>query len=176
MKFEKEIRIITDFWTNYISFQYNSSGEFRFASTKELRGLSVGERHYFVSIAYHLKNIFSIEVVINDVPVSTFKRMTVGSLLFGATEAILAAVNGMTTRPKSKKSEVIYLDDADLASMIIPCRDKNDSIRLISTISTLERCIDNNPQNDSLAIKNKLIKESISELKKSLISEEIIRV
>lgn len=94
-----------------------------------------------VSPRYRVTNIKAVELVVDSIPVSTFKRAVVGSLIFGGLGAVAGALSTINAKPRSKISVAIYLDIIDLSSVNIPCKTMVDAKRLISTISNLEDAV-----------------------------------
>lgn len=88
--------------------------------------------------AFNITQIKSVEISVDEVPVSVFKRTAVGGLLFGGIGAIAGALSSINSKPKSKISITVYFDSIDLSSLTIPCKNAGDANRLISTISNSE--------------------------------------
>lgn len=149
---DKRIELRT--WKSHWIFEYEDYGFFCFnayelkwdGSPKNLGspftfGPIWGTNGWNVSPRYRVTNIKAVELIVDSIPVSTFKRAVVGSLIFGGVGAVAGALSSVKAKPKSKISVAIYLDNIDLSSVNIPCKNLTDANRLISTISNLEDAV-----------------------------------
>lgn len=124
--------------------------------------------------AFNINNIKSVELNIDSVPVSTFKRAVVGSLLFGGVGAIAGALSTIKAKPKSKISITVYFDSIDLASIHIPCKEIADANRLMGTIANLESTLN---ADNRIKLEDNLSSAMNSNIdSKSKISDEIYRL
>lgn len=150
MAYQIELRT----WKSQWIFEYENNGFFSFhayeltwdGSPKSLGspfkfGPIWGTNGWNVSPTYRVTNIKAVELIVDSIPVSTFKRAVVGSLVFGGVGAVAGALSSVKAKPKSKISVAIYLDIIDLSSVNIPCKNLADANRLISTISNLEDAV-----------------------------------
>jgi hypothetical protein len=181
MNLSKSVSIKTALGINSYTFLYNENGFFRFDIS--LAGLiepkKLGQGFTFngmsnISDIYKIAQIRAVEIMVDEVSVSTFKRAAVGSLLFGGVGAIAGALSTIKAKPKSKIAIVVYIDSIELSSVYIPCRNMDDAIRLASTISSLESSLVNPHDKEIHSISleipksNKSITDEVFKLKKML--------
>lgn len=164
------------FW----SFIYNEVGMFMFELKTTGFWLRVDnpwikrKRTLLQSPLYRMDNIIGIELLINSIPVSKFKREIVGSPLFGRDGVDAGALSAINATPKSKIEVTIYLDNIDLSSVTIPCLDIGAANRLISTIANLETLV--NSKNDITLSDRKPESGKNIKAPNTIISDEIYRL
>lgn len=176
---EKKVEIRTLF--SVTVFYYNEEGLFFFSlnRTSMFGNKNLGFPFSFDGTwnntpAFNINNIKSVELNIDSVPVSTFKRAVVGSLLFGGVGAIAGALSTIKAKPKSKISITVYFDSIDLASIHIPCKEIADANRLMGTIANLESTLN---ADNRIKLEDNLSSAMNSNIdSKSKISDEIYRL
>jgi hypothetical protein len=141
---ESSVEIRT--WHSIWVFHYNQDGLFFFtANENNILGAKKFPKPFEfqrgiwnVSPAMKIENIKGLDIMVDEIPVSSFKRAAVGSLIFGGIGAVAGALSGIKAKPKSKITIIIYFDLIELSSVSIPCKAMGDAIRLVSTISNIE--------------------------------------
>lgn len=161
------------FWT--LNFVY-SHERFKFSSTD-----NSGYPHGWPSKTKWIKisKLIGAELIIDNEPVSKFKRAAVGTLVFGGIGTIAGLVSGYTASPKAKISVALQMDDFDVASFTTRCYNIGTAYRVLNTLAKMEKdYYDNNPselkeigknidtENDSA--NNNVFSEEIMKLKKML--------
>lgn len=173
-----KIETISQSW----QFFYNLNGWFKFTAVINLSlwSKNLGHPYSYSSLAnlntspkFNVNQINSVELIIDSVPVSTFSRAVVGSLMFGGAGAIAGALSGINAKPKSKIAVAIFLNNIELSSVTIPCKNLSDANRLISTISNLEAL--NTPTDDKLEVNPINTTEKITDQKQT-ITDEIMKL
>lgn len=177
---EKTVEIRTVF--SVTGFHYNEEGLFffslnrisMFGDCKNLGFPFSFDGTWNNTPAFNINNIKSVELNIDSVPVSTFKRAVVGSLLFGGVGAIAGALSTIKAKPMSKISITVYFDSIDLASIHIPCKEIADANRLMGTIANLESTLN---ADNRIKLEDNLSSAMNSNIdSKSKISDEIYRL
>ncbi len=163
---------------SYYGLRYSNEGHFMFLiydTTGFLwspRNLGAPYRYYkFTNFSptFDIKNIKAVDVLVDEVPVSTFKRAAIGTLVFGAVGAVAGVISSITAKPKSKFNVTIYLDSIELSSITLPCKKMSDVSRLLSTFANLETSIYANKtpeissSNQTAKIDNQIINSSITD-------------
>lgn len=102
-------------------------------------------RKSFLSKAYSIDDILGYDLSVDSVTIQSngknIGRMIVGGLLFGGAGAIAGALTGpKNTNSKAKDDYVVRLklNDFELASVEIPCRDREMAYRLLATFELWE--------------------------------------
>ena len=87
----------------------------------------------------HISKLIGAELIIDNEPVSKFKRAAVGTLVFGGIGTIAGLVSGYNARPKAKISVALQMDDIELASFTTRCYDIGTAYRLLNTLAKMEK-------------------------------------
>jgi len=135
-----EINTYFEKWT----FNYTDLGWFNFNVVYVLSSKALAAPWAFLppnlnyTPSYYIKNVIAVELVVDSISVSTFKRASVGALLFGGVGALAGALSSVNAKPKSKISVAIFLDNIELSAVTIPCKTLGEANRLISTFANIE--------------------------------------
>ena len=179
-KLDKKIKVGTI--TRLTTIKYNDEGFIIFAFVKGLIGTELGYPYIYdsginFSPKFNIKDIKSVDLFVDSIPVSKFKRAFTGALLFGGVGAVAGALSTINAKPKSKISLIVYFDSIELSSVSISCKDIGEASRVISTLANLEAHLseDNIPDNnidgfDKGKLEDSSIKitDEITKLKKML--------
>jgi hypothetical protein len=129
---------------SYYGLRYNNEGFFKVVIiTNYAWSHHLGSPYTYYngtnySPLYEIKDIKALEVLVDETPVSTFKRAAIGTLIFGGIGAVVGAISSIKAKPKSKLSVTIFLDSIELSAITLPCNKMADVSRLLSTFSNLE--------------------------------------
>jgi hypothetical protein len=135
-----EINTLFEKWT----FNYTDTGWFHFNVIYVLSSKALESPWKFngpninYSPSYYIKNVIAVELVVDSVRVSTFRRASVGAFLFGGVGALAGALSSINATPKSKISVAIFLDNIELSTITVPCKTLGEANRLISTFANIE--------------------------------------
>lgn len=123
----------------------------------------------------HIKDLIGVELLIDNVPASKFKRAAVGTLVFGAVGTVAGLVSGATAKPRAKIHVVLQIDDIRVASFTTRCENIGTAYRLINTLALMEKkYFENNPNK---LIEQRVEKEENADVSdKELYSEEIMKL
>ncbi len=129
---------------SYYGLRYNNEGFFKVVIITNIYwNHHLGSPYTYYngtnfSPLYEILHIKALEVLVDETPVSTFKRVAIGTLIFGGIGAVAGAISAIKAKPKSKLSVTIYLDSIELSAITLPCNKMADVSRLLSTFSNLE--------------------------------------
>jgi hypothetical protein len=87
----------------------------------------------------HISTLTGVELLIDNVPASMFKRAAVGTLVFGAIGTLAGLVSGATAKPKTKVHVVLQIDDMNIASFTFKCNNIGIAYRVINTLALMEK-------------------------------------
>jgi hypothetical protein len=162
----------------FSEFNYNDWGYFMIIIVERRQPLlaprNLGSPFIFYgfnnfSPTFHIDDIKAVEILVDNVPVSTFKRAAIGTLIFGAVGTVAGIISSITTKAKSIINVVIYLDSIELSAITLYCKKMSDVSRLLSTFANLETSIYANetPEisstNQAETIDNQIINSSITD-------------
>ena len=124
---------------------YNHEGILIFAKTAGVLGSArLGKPYVYdggrfnYTPEFYIKDVKSVELFVDSIPVSIFKRAFTGALLFGGVGAVAGALSTINVKPKSKITVIVYFDSIELSSISISCKDIGEASRIISTMANLE--------------------------------------
>ena len=86
-----------------------------------------------------IEDLIGAELIIDNVPVSIFKRATIGTLVFGGLGTVAGLVSGATAKPKSKVRVSLQINDLRVASYTTKCNDIGTAYRLLNTLAQMEK-------------------------------------
>lgn len=175
-EFDMEITLGTYYKSTKIL--YNNMGLVMFSLSSGIMGTPFGRPYVHInrfnySPQFYIKDIRAVELYVDAIPVSTFKRAFSGALLFGGVGAVAGALSSINVKPKSKLSVIVYFDSLELSSISIHCKDMGEASRVISTLANLESAVDGvrtTSENSSLS------ESRMSEGSSNEISNEIMRL
>lgn len=179
-KLDKKIKVGT--FTRTTKLHYNNEGFIIFVIINGLIGTSLGYPYITIgdfnySPQFNIRDIKAVDLFVDSIPVSKFKRAITGALLFGGVGAVAGALSTINAKPKSKITLIVYFDSIELSSVSISCKDIGEASRVISTLANLEAhlSVDNIPDNnvggfDKGKLEDSSIKitDEITKLKKML--------
>ena len=132
---------------------------------------AIGWPDYFL----HITKLIGLELLIDNVPASKFKRAAVGTLVFGAVGTIAGLVSGATARPKAKIHVAMQFDDLKVASYTTRCDNIGVAYRLINTLALMEKkYYEDNPK--ELKIIEERTDENNDSTDNIVYSEEIMKL
>lgn len=159
--FKKEIRITT--WKDVSAFYYNNDGYFFFqinhSDNKEPGHPYVKGTYNLVNVSptFHLRDIQSVDIKVNSLPVLTFHRTDNASLL------VDKPYYEIRRKPFSKTTVTFQINYSELFTIDIPCNDSNDVNMLIQSIYDMQLLVNRNEEirlasdNPENAVENRLI-------------------
>lgn len=179
-KLDKKIKVGT--FTRTTMLHYNNEGFIIFVIIKGLIRTSLGYPYITIddfnySPQFNTRDIKAVDLFVDSIPVSKFKRAITGALLFGGVGAVAGALSTINAKPKSKISLIVYFDSIELSSVSISCKDIGEASRVISTLANLEAHLsgDNMPDKNiggfdrgKLEDSSTKITDEITKLKKML--------
>jgi hypothetical protein len=168
---------------SYYALQYNNEGLFKFVITDNdlftLFPRKLGSPFTYYSFTnfspiYEISNIKAVEVLVDSIPVSMFKRAALGTLFLGGLGTVAGVISSIKAKPKSKLSVTIYLDSIELSAITVPCKKMADVSRLVSVLSNLETINSSNNSKDR-SITNEMDIDN-NQYKSNSISDEIMKL
>ena len=92
-----------------------------------------------VTKMFLITKLIEVQILVNTLPVSKFKRAVVGSMVFGPAGALSGMISANEAKPKSKISVLVRIDDIELSSVVVPCNGLNEAMRIINTLAQMEK-------------------------------------
>ncbi len=133
-----------EFFYDEESFKFHYAGAKRSGSNwQKILDKSYADYEYagfeeYTTPKIKITELNSVELVADDVPVSKWKRAAIGTVLFGAIGTAVGLASSLTAKKKKKISLVIFSDNFELSSLVIPCNGLEEAYRVISTLSNIE--------------------------------------